>query len=324
MIDALSTIHELEMEWIIFIQHLGDLDQVMRWISYLGWDVLPYATAFVYFCISRRAGARLYLLFSFSTSFLESLRMAFHSPRPYWLDSRVQAFAGAGNYGMPSGHVYGATITWSFVARTMGKSWAWATAFLIVFLVSISRIYLGMHFISDVVVAWCVAAILLWLYRWSEPVLTARLTKLDLIYQIGLGFCAATALVMIGLIVGWLLDGVVDPPQWAEAAAGARSVTGLVGASGQFFGAACGVAMCSRWSRFEIPSAWWKRLAALAYALINTWLIAELWTMIPVSQDFMLRLGLEFFKGSFSKWWIIFAVPWILVKADYLKLTSEI
>ena len=320
---ALSRIHQFELEWIVALQGLGDWEQWMTWISRLGWNALPYGVAFVYFCISRRTGARFYLLFSFNISLLHSLKMVFHSPRPYWLDARIQASSGAGNYGMPSGHVFGASITWPFLAKTINRPWAWLIALVVVFLVSVSRVYLGAHFFSDLVVAWGIAAVLLWLYHRLEPTLTAKLRRLGVFQQIGIGFCATAVLLMTGFGVDLFLDGVVDPPAWAESAANARSLTGLFESSGQFFGAACGVAMCSRWSPFEIPLAWSSRLMALAYALLNGWLVNELWTMIPTPQDHLLWLGWEFLRGAFPKCWIIFVVPWILLKMGFLRRASK-
>ena len=74
--------HELELDWIVALQGDGALNYLMSQASCLGAEALPYALPFVYFCLSRRAGAQLYLLFSFSGCRRHILKLAFHLPRP--------------------------------------------------------------------------------------------------------------------------------------------------------------------------------------------------------------------------------------------------
>ena len=147
-----------ELNWIAGFQGDGEFRRIMIWLSYLGSEAFAYVLPFTYFVVSRRAGARLYLLFSLSSSLVGTLKMAFCLPRPYWVDPRIRALSGSSSYGMPSGHALGASVVWPLVARTIGTPWAWAPGLLIVLLVSASRVYLGAHFISDVVGAWIVAA----------------------------------------------------------------------------------------------------------------------------------------------------------------------
>jgi membrane-associated phospholipid phosphatase len=56
-----------------------------------------------------------------------------------------------GRYGFPSGHVIMITVIWIGMALLFRKRWLWAVSILLVLLTAISRMYLGMHYLGDVV-----------------------------------------------------------------------------------------------------------------------------------------------------------------------------
>ena len=56
-----------------------------------------------------------------------------------------------GRYGFPSGHVIMITVIWIGMALLFRKRWLWALSILMVLLTAISRMYLGMHYLGDVV-----------------------------------------------------------------------------------------------------------------------------------------------------------------------------
>ena len=82
------------------------------------------------------------------------LKLQFNRPRPHVFIWGTQAFGSS----FPSGHAMGATITYSTVAylaaRLHRRAWArWLTmsvALLVILLIGVSRIYLGVHYPSDV------------------------------------------------------------------------------------------------------------------------------------------------------------------------------
>jgi len=82
------------------------------------------------------------------------LKLQFNRPRPHVFIWGTQAFGSS----FPSGHAMGATVTYSTVAylaaRLHRRSWArWLTmlmALMVIFLIGVSRMYLGVHYPSDV------------------------------------------------------------------------------------------------------------------------------------------------------------------------------
>lgn len=88
-------------------------------------------------------------------------KAAMHRGRP----SSADAVAAAAGYSFPSGHslnsaaIYGvaAVLVWQLARRRRTKVWTAAGTVLLVLLVGLSRMYLGVHWLTDVVAAYALA-----------------------------------------------------------------------------------------------------------------------------------------------------------------------
>jgi membrane-associated phospholipid phosphatase len=72
----------------------------------------------------------------------------FHDPRPplqFAIDPRT-----GDSFGFPSGHAQVAVAMWLWLAYEIRRAWAWVAALLIAIGVCLSRLYLGVHDIEDV------------------------------------------------------------------------------------------------------------------------------------------------------------------------------
>lgn len=65
-------------------------------------------------------------------------------------------------FSFPSGHAYGSFLTYGFLAILSGSLPVLAVATVLIFLIGLSRIYLGAHFPSDVAGGWLLAGAVLW------------------------------------------------------------------------------------------------------------------------------------------------------------------
>ena len=87
------------------------------------------------------------------------LKITFKSPRPpatNWLPG-----VRASNYSLPSGHAQNSTTLWGWLGIKIKTRWmAIFSAFLAV-LIGLSRIYLGVHWLGDVLIGWILGLILL-------------------------------------------------------------------------------------------------------------------------------------------------------------------
>jgi glycerophosphoryl diester phosphodiesterase len=104
---------------------------------------------FIYWCWNRRLGREVVLAF-LATAWLNSvLKDAMGFPRPS--ADLVQVMAYEWSNGFPSGHVQLATTVWGYLAWQSRQRGMRIGAFVFVLLIALSRLYLGMHFLGDVV-----------------------------------------------------------------------------------------------------------------------------------------------------------------------------
>lgn len=170
--DLLEGLHQAELGPIRWLQGLpGVFLPVMQALSAFGTDtffllVLPA----LYWCVSPRLGLRLGLTVLVAAGTNAILKLAFHQPRPYWIDPGIRPLAVESTYGLPSGHAQVAAAAWGQVARIASRPGAWWAAGVLTFLIGLSRVYLGVHFVSDVVAGFAFGlAVLLLVVKLEEP-----------------------------------------------------------------------------------------------------------------------------------------------------------
>lgn len=93
------------------------------------------------------------------------LKNIFHRVRP---DTIYTAHMKIHSYSFPSGHAYGSTVFYGLLAylafRLLPKPWRLITPvvlLVLIFLIGISRIFLGAHFPSDVIAGWLLGGLTL-------------------------------------------------------------------------------------------------------------------------------------------------------------------
>jgi undecaprenyl-diphosphatase len=143
------------------------LTRLMQGFSFLGSVgtvtslCLVILGAFLYFRRMRMA-ALLGITMTGMAVLDEALKLSFHRPRPV-------AFFGAtpGSYSFPSGHAFGALCFYGVLAailtpRVRGKTakWGmWSAAVFLIAMIGFSRIYLGVHYPSDVIAGYAAGAV---------------------------------------------------------------------------------------------------------------------------------------------------------------------
>ncbi len=274
---------------IIAIQQVHGplLDNIFRGITFTGEEQF-YLVLFplILWCIDYSFGAVLAVFFLLSNFLNIILKDLFQHPRPFDLNPGLNLSQATG-YGMPSGHAQLAATVWGAIAIRVHKAWFWIVAVAIILLIGFSRIYLGVHFPTDVFAGWIIGAILLAIYVAVRHPLEKWLSGLNMWLQL---------LLAAGVTVVLLL---ID-----------RSTDALTG-SGILFGAAAGLVLARRYVSFSVSGPWWQRLVRFLIGIIVLFgLYLGLKAVFPpdgTAAGAMFR----FLRYALIGVWLVLGAPWL-------------
>ncbi len=273
----------------------------------------------VYWCIDTKAGVRLGLLLMTGAALGGILKLAFHMPRPYWYDVRVQPLAGEPGYGMPSIHALYAWAIAPWLGRSIRRGWGFALGVLLAVGISVSRVMLGVHFPGDVLAGFAIGVLVWFAVDGGICFLGPRLNRAGILVQC---IAAASASAMLFLAQAVILRGIestTDPAVWAENAARInlilpRSPDPIVALAGLILGMGTGLACQRRWAPFSSGGGIEKRLLrfllGLSVALILLGGLAIFWNGV----DQPLGLVLRYARYALVGFWMIFLAPWLFLR----------
>jgi len=168
------------INWVVALQSLGSwLELPMQFFTFLGQEnffflVLPL----IYWSVDAQLGLRVALILVTSNYLNSIIKLLFATPRPYWVSSRVEPHSIEHSFGTPSGHAQNAAALWGIMAVGVNKRWAWITAIALALFIGFSRVYLGMHFVHDVIIGWLIGYAILFLFiKFWDPIETWLKTK---------------------------------------------------------------------------------------------------------------------------------------------------
>ncbi len=161
------------IELILAMQQAVNLAGAMNLITFTGSTeffllVLPA----LFWLVNRRLGMQMAFMLFVSIWLGSVLKLAFHGPRPYWIADAIQLLSDPEpTFGMPSIHTLNAVVMWAILAHYLQRAWAWAGAILLALLAGVARIYLGVHFPTDVLVGWLLGLLLVlgW-QQWHDEI----------------------------------------------------------------------------------------------------------------------------------------------------------
>jgi membrane-associated phospholipid phosphatase len=310
------------IDWIIAIQSLGGwLELPMVFFTALGNEnffflVLPL----LYWSVDTGLGLRIAFILAASNYLNSIVKLLFAAPRPYWVSAQVKPFLHENSFGIPSGHAQNAVAFLGIGAAWINRPWAWASALFLAFFIGFSRLYLGVHFVQDVLAGWLIGYVLLFLFlRFWDPV-TAWLRTKTLAQQIILALLISLLMIAIGILTTAHLDGYVFPEEWADNARRAGplpdpvSIEGSFTSAGSFFGLAAGIAWLASRGGFQTSGPIEKRALRYVIGLIG---IVILW--FGLGQAFpdgetVIPLILRYIRYALVGFWISAGAPWLFFR----------
>lgn len=290
----METIWQAGLDFIRAVQvvHGPVLDAVFKAITFMGEEefflvLLPL----IFWCIDFAAGARLVVVLLLSTYVNSGLKDVFQHPRPFDLDPTVKLTEAEG-YGLPSGHSQSAVVVWGTMALQFRKRWLWIAAILLMVLIGFSRIYLGVHFPTDVLAGWAVGAVVLALYLAWESRIEAWLRRAGLAWQ------------LVVAVVGPLVLMLVHPTKDTTS-----SMAVLMGLG-------VGMALGRRVASYATAGPLGKRALRFLVGVVGILVLYLGLSLLFPSEGEPLYLVLRAVRYALVGLWAALGAPWLFLRLD--------
>ena len=274
-----------------FQQFSPTLDLPFKALTFLG-DESFYLIfmPLLYWCIDRRSGSRLFFLLLFSAYLNAIAKVLAHQPRPFAYDAQVQAIVPAAGGGMPSGHTQNTVVVWGYLAALSGKRISWLIAALLMVGIPFSRIYLGVHFPTDLIGGYLLGGIILIAFLLSAPRLEIWLDEKGFAWQLLISLLGPLILILLNT-------------------GGDKYVLSMASV---LMGVCAGFALERRFVRFSCQGPWRKRL--IRYVLGGVVLFG-LWGGLKLAFSNMEPAALlRFIRYALVGLWGGVGAPWVFVR----------
>lgn len=285
---------EWGVDWVLWFQQFSPaLDLPFKVFTFTG-DEIFYLLLLplIAWCVSMRFGIRLMILFLLNTYLNSVAKLIVDQPRPFEINAHVKKIVDAGGGGLPSGHTQNTLVVWSYLAICFRRKWLWILAAVMIIFVPMSRIYLGVHFPTDLMGGYVLGIVVLLLFiKLEQPVV-------DWLKQKSLGLHLSLSS-LIPVLLAFMTP--------STDSAG-------IAVAGTLMGGCVGFSIERRWIGYKIPDALWKKLVCYIIGII---LLLVLY--IGLRTAFA---GLEpepvfrFIRYSIAGLHFMFFGPWIFVKLN--------
>lgn len=320
--DALMLVELTVSHWLQ--TWLGWLKPFFSTITFLGNEefyllIIP----FLYWCVDTGLGLRIGTMLIASNTLNSALKLAFHSPRPYWVDGTVRAMIHETSFGLPSGHAQNAASLWGLAAAKIPQPWAWWVAGILIFFIGVSRLVLGVHFLRDVLLGWVVGFLLLAAFLRFEHKIIAWFTALPVARQFTAALGSALGILLLGLLIRMGLSTWQLPQEWVSAALAAvpderidpLSLNGFFTVGGTWFGLLMGVILLlSQGGLINTRGSVTQRGIRFGVGLVGVVILyVGLGAIFPREPD-LIAYGFRFFRYTLIGFWVAAVAPLIFVR----------
>ena len=282
-----------------FQQFSPALDLPFKSLTFLGdLEFFLIFMPLIYWCLDRNTGVRLLILFLISAYLNAIAKFLLDQPRPFEYDPRVKPLVSTEGGGLPSGHTQGAVVVWGYLASQIRQPSMWGLAGLLMIAIPISRVYLGVHFPTDLVGGYILGALLLMAYLGFASKAEAWLVKKSIAWQ----FIAAIFLPILFILV--CPEGEKD----------------ALNAAGTLLGFAPGIVLERRWIKFCSGGSLARRILRFVVGLV---VVFAIWMGLRIAFSGWAPACLyRVARYALVGLWGAFGAPWLFVRLKLAKSES--
>lgn len=251
------------MELLYFFEkiRMPILNEFMLLITRFGEETAFLVLALVIFwCVDKRKGYYILAVGFIGTITSQFMKLMCRIPRPWVRDENFtileQAKEAASGYSFPSGHSQSAVGTFGATANICKTKWVRWVCIAIAILVPISRMYVGVHTLWDVLVGSAISLVLIFVL---EPVVFSKNKK-----SLPVLLCVMTALAIAYtcFVAFYPFPADVDA---ANLASGTNNAYTLLGA---LLGFLVVYTVDEKWLDFSTKAVWWAQIIKVLVGLV--------------------------------------------------------
>ena len=297
----MDIIFQWGLNFIIMIQKIDTplLDSFFRAITLLG-DELFYLLlfSFLLWCVDFYLGIRVGIIFLLSVYVNTGVKEIFQQPRPFDILPEIQKIHASG-YGFPSGHAQSSLVVWGNIAYWKKQTWIRNLSVLLILLIGFSRIYLGVHFPTDILGGWLFGGLILGLSYF-------------IFLKIKLDFIQGN---MIFKIIGITLFPVILLQ--------IQSSPDIISSVAALTGVGYGLLFFSSSIEGIRPGNWLQRLISFLVGVIGIGILyLGLKLILPSEGQSFYQLS-RFFRYLLLGIWISFGAPWLFIRIGLARQVGK-
>lgn len=287
-----------------------------HFISTLGLEEFYLVMApLIYWSIDKRLGKQLAYLFLLSYAINALGKHVLRGPRPYWLDPNLALWESP-DYGLPSGHAQLTAAIYLFIAGWVRRWWVWLLAIAYTLTMMLSRVYLGAHFLHDVLLGALLSLLLLLGYVIWQQRYAVSFGKRILGYRLMVALLIPVGFVVVYALLRLLIGVPNESVAWAAFIPEAERVglENMASAVGALLGAGIGLTLEGSRVRFISRGSVAQRIGRFVLGIVVT---LALWyglgQLFP-DDPLWLAVPLRIFRYMAVLLWVSYFAPMAFVR----------